>query len=66
MDPTVHDPKTLRVAGNREVTPENMLFQTHFTDDVWHNFAVTLGWTSKYDISSEMRMLRFANRILLV
>lgn len=44
FDPSVHNPRTLRLAGNREVTPEVMLFQTPFTENVWHNWAVTLGW----------------------
>ncbi|EIN04659.1 hypothetical protein PUNSTDRAFT_128217 [Punctularia strigosozonata HHB-11173 SS5] len=47
FDPSVHNPRTLRLAGNREVSPENMLFQTPFTENVWHNWAVTLGWDSK-------------------
>ncbi|KAF8494539.1 hypothetical protein JB92DRAFT_2995756 [Gautieria morchelliformis] len=45
-DPTVHDPKTLRLAGRQSNHPETTFFQTPFTFDVWHNFAVTLGWES--------------------
>jgi len=46
FDPTVHDPKTLRLAGRQSNSPETTFFQTPFVDDIWHNFAVTLGWTS--------------------
>jgi len=41
----VHDPRTLRLAGRQSNSPETIFFQTPFTEDVWHNFAVTLGWT---------------------
>lgn len=47
FDPTAHDPKTLRLAGRQSNSPETTFFQTSFDDDIWHNFAVTLGWTSK-------------------
>ncbi|KAF8179614.1 hypothetical protein BJ912DRAFT_883052 [Pholiota molesta] len=46
FDPTVHDPKTLRLAGLQANSPETTFFQTPFEFDVWHNFAVTIGWTS--------------------
>ncbi|PPQ71152.1 hypothetical protein CVT25_004770 [Psilocybe cyanescens] len=46
FDPTVHDPKTFRLAGRQSNSPETTFFQTSFEFDVWHNFAVTLGWTS--------------------
>jgi len=46
FDPTVHDPKTFRLAGRQSNSPETTFFQTPFDFDVWHNFAVTLGWTS--------------------
>ncbi|KIJ54763.1 glycoside hydrolase family 131 protein [Sphaerobolus stellatus SS14] len=46
FDPTVHDPKTLRLAGRQSNSPETTFFQTPFIFDVWHNFAVTLGWES--------------------
>ncbi|GJJ14876.1 hypothetical protein Clacol_009145 [Clathrus columnatus] len=44
FDPTVHDPKTLRLAGRQSNSPETTFFQTPFLDDVWHNWAVTLGF----------------------
>ncbi|EJD07657.1 uncharacterized protein FOMMEDRAFT_150198 [Fomitiporia mediterranea MF3/22] len=37
--------KTLRLQGSQTVNPETF-FTTPFDDDVWHNFAVTVGWTS--------------------
>ncbi|KAF8881406.1 hypothetical protein CPB84DRAFT_1791812 [Gymnopilus junonius] len=46
FDPTVHDPKTLRLAGRQSNSPETTFFQTPFDFDIWHNFAVTLGWTT--------------------
>jgi hypothetical protein len=46
FDPTVTNPKTLRLAGRQSNSPETTFFQTPFDFDVWHNFAVTLGWNS--------------------
>lgn len=46
VDPDVKNPKTLRLAGRQSNVPEAMFFQTPFIYDVWHNFAVTVGWTS--------------------
>ncbi|KAI0346707.1 hypothetical protein BDW22DRAFT_794508 [Trametopsis cervina] len=46
FDPTAHDPRTLRLAGRQSNSPETTFFQVPFTEDVWHNFALTLGWTS--------------------
>jgi len=46
FDPTALNPKTLRLAGRQSNSPETTFFQTPFDDDIWHNFAVTLGWTS--------------------
>jgi len=46
FDPTVHNPLTLRLAGRQSNSPETTFFQTPFTFDVWHNFALTLGWDS--------------------
>ncbi|KAI5121648.1 hypothetical protein M0805_001175 [Coniferiporia weirii] len=37
--------KTLRLEGSQTANPETF-FSTPFDDDVWHNFAVTIGWTS--------------------
>ena len=38
--------KTLRLQGSQTSNPETF-FVTPFDDDVWHNFAVTVGWDSK-------------------
>ncbi|KZO95153.1 glycoside hydrolase family 131 protein [Calocera viscosa TUFC12733] len=38
-------PKTLRLAG-RQTSPEYVYISVPFTEDTWHNFAVTLGWNS--------------------
>ncbi|KDQ49999.1 hypothetical protein JAAARDRAFT_200339 [Jaapia argillacea MUCL 33604] len=46
FDPTVHVPKTLRLAGRQSVSPETTFFQVPFDDTVWHNWAVTIGWTT--------------------
>ncbi|KZT64610.1 glycoside hydrolase family 131 protein [Daedalea quercina L-15889] len=43
-DPKITTAKSLRVAGLQSNTPETTFFQTLFTDDVWHNFALTMGW----------------------
>lgn len=51
FDPTVRNPKTLRLAGRQSNSPETTFFQTPFTDNVWHNWAVTLGWDSKYAVT---------------
>jgi len=48
FDPTAHDPKTLRLAGRQSNSPETTFFQTPFTFNIWHNFAVTLGWDSNF------------------
>ncbi|KZS97141.1 hypothetical protein SISNIDRAFT_406506 [Sistotremastrum niveocremeum HHB9708] len=46
FDPTVHNPLTLRLAGRQSNSPETTFFQTPFVPDIWHNFALTLGWDS--------------------
>ncbi|KAI0089665.1 hypothetical protein BDY19DRAFT_985045 [Irpex rosettiformis] len=46
FDPTVHDSRTLRLAGRQSNSPETTFFQTPFIENVWHNFALTLGWTT--------------------
>ncbi|KAI0797405.1 hypothetical protein BC629DRAFT_1581687 [Irpex lacteus] len=46
FDPTVHNPRTLRLAGRQSNSPETTFFQTPFVENVWHNFALTLGWES--------------------
>ncbi|KAH9925564.1 uncharacterized protein B0H18DRAFT_376831 [Fomitopsis serialis] len=43
-DPNITSAKSLRVAGLQSNTPETTFFQTPFTDGVWHNFALTMGW----------------------
>ncbi|THU94674.1 hypothetical protein K435DRAFT_798729 [Dendrothele bispora CBS 962.96] len=43
-DITVTNPKTLRVVGTNFATPEKNVYVVDFDDDVWHNFAVTIGW----------------------
>lgn len=42
----IPNPKTLRIAGWAIPTPEENVFITDFDDDVWHNFAITVGWTT--------------------
>lgn len=46
MDPDVSKPRTLRLAGRQSNHPETTYFQTAFTPDIWHNFALTVGWES--------------------
>jgi len=36
-------PRTLRLAG-RQTSPEFVYISVPFTEETWHNFAVTLGW----------------------
>ncbi|KAH9830173.1 uncharacterized protein C8Q71DRAFT_381008 [Rhodofomes roseus] len=43
-DPNITLAKSLRVAGLQSNTPETMFFETPFTDSVWHNFALRMGW----------------------
>ncbi|KAH9841905.1 uncharacterized protein C8Q71DRAFT_829205 [Rhodofomes roseus] len=43
-DPNIMLAKSLRVAGLQSNTPETTFFETPFTDSVWHNFALTMGW----------------------
>lgn len=46
-DPGVADPRTLRLTGRQSETPETQIWSTNFTEDVWHNFALTVGWDSR-------------------
>ncbi|CCA72240.1 hypothetical protein PIIN_06174 [Serendipita indica DSM 11827] len=46
FDPNVTNARTLRVAGRQSNRPEITFFQTPFTFDIWHNFALTIGWES--------------------
>ncbi|KAK7449186.1 hypothetical protein VKT23_013332 [Stygiomarasmius scandens] len=43
-DITITNPQTLRVVGTNFDTPEKNEFVVDFDDDVWHNFAITVGW----------------------
>jgi hypothetical protein len=47
-DPNVKEAKSIRVAGLQALDPEVTFFETPFTDNVWHNFALTLDWVQKY------------------
>jgi hypothetical protein len=47
-DPKVKQAKSIRVAGLQANYPETQFFETPFLDNVWHNFALTLGWVDKY------------------
>lgn len=40
------DPDTLRLFGNVNANPVQTLFQTKFTPNIFHNFAVTLDFTA--------------------
>jgi len=42
----ITNPKTLRIAGFSIPTPEQNVFITNFDDNVWHNFALTIGWST--------------------
>lgn len=46
LDKATADPDTLQLFGN--VNDGQLLFSTPFTDDVFHNFAVTLDFNAKY------------------
>jgi len=43
--PRVPFPQSFRVAGRQSNSPETNFFDTAFEFDVWHNFAVQLGWS---------------------
>ncbi|EKD17470.1 uncharacterized protein L3040_005073 [Drepanopeziza brunnea f. sp. 'multigermtubi'] len=44
--PTGLDPDTLVLFGNVNSKPVPQLFNTSFTEDVWHNFGVTMDFTA--------------------
>lgn len=43
---TTADPDTLQLFGNVNASPVQLLFNTSFTPDVFHNFAVTLDFNN--------------------
>ncbi|KDQ17241.1 hypothetical protein BOTBODRAFT_64267 [Botryobasidium botryosum FD-172 SS1] len=42
----IRNPKTLRITGWSIPTPEQNVFITDFNDLTWHNFALTIGWST--------------------
>jgi len=40
----IPNPRTLRITGFSIPTPEQNVFIIDFDDDVWHNFALEIGW----------------------